>query len=639
MDFKKNRIKTWQEIENMYSLKAKPALAGRFNVPLPIMSGFIHTLMSKIDDAPVIQYTHTEEADIQKAAKVTASWEVDKNRVDVASWAQIDRGVKRLACFSGRGIYKYFADRVDGQYKSHLNWVDYYDFLIDPTTGAILENAMYCGQDSIWRSKWQLEAGAVYGVYDKAMVTKLLATEAGTKETDKDEEEKKNNRYTILGLDPNAVQFILPGQEKYKLVEWFTTYKGKRWYVLFNFEYKLGVNIVPLEKKFASKLYPFSSFAVYEDPANFWSQSPSEEMIPVVDAIQTLVSQVFENRQKRNWGQRAYDPAIFTDPAQLEYRPDGLVIAKAFEKGKRIQDGIFEFKTENIEGTIDLISFFDSFVGQKTGVTPGSQGVSERDKKVGIFFGELQEVQDRLGLINKSYSDCWNQLGLRYLHGLKENMTEDMLVKMIGEKGVEWLKLTKEDLKPSNESDKDFDITIKSGSASAEQSAMEMKMRAEARMRVAKSGVVSIKWLTEQDLLDAGYQPEEVKIAMDIENEGSREIISEAAKENQQMYNGEEVELNRGATTAHIQKHINFAYEKDLTEEVRNKVLQHIEGEIPIAQKNAMRKAVALVSMGGAPVPGGVPTPGVNVAPGAPGARPVAEPVNNPAPAPVNPQG
>lgn len=636
MDFKKNRIKVWQEIEKMYSLKAKPALAGRFNVPLPIMSGFIHTLLSKIDDPPVIQYSHTEEADIQKAAKITAAWEIDKSRVDIATWDQIDRGVKRLATFSGRGIYKYYADRVAGQYKSHLEWIDYYDFLIDPTSGALLENADYCGQDSVWRNKWQLEEGVKKGVYNGSLVAKLLATPSSDKKDDSEVREYKNNRFAILGLDPEATGYIMPGQTKYKLIEWCTTYKGERKYVLFNYEFKLGVRIEPLEKIFKSKLYPFTSFAIYEDPANFWSGSPAEEMIPVVDAMETLVAQIFENRQKRNWGQRAYDPAIFTDPAQLEYRPDGLVIANASAKGKNIAQGIYEFKTENIEGTIDLISFFDSFVGQKTGVTPGTQGVSERDKKVGIFFGELQEVQDRLGLINKSYSDCWSQLGLRYLHGLKENMNEEMLVKMIGEKGVEWQKLTKEDLEPSN--DKDFDITIKSGSASAEQSAMESKMKGEALARVAQSGVVSIKAVVEQDLLNSNFTPEEVKNIMDMENEGDREIISEAADENQRMFNGEEVDLNRGATINHIQKHINFAWDKELENEVRERVLKHIGGEVPIAQQNAMRKAVQMVAQKGQAI-GGQLQPGQQPAQGGqPRPQPVQQ-MTAPKQAPVNPQG
>lgn len=636
MDFKKNRIKVWQEIEKMYSLKAKPALAGRFNVPLPIMSGFIHTLLSKIDDPPVIQYSHTEEADIQKAAKITAAWEIDKSRVDIATWDQIDRGVKRLAIFSGRGIYKYYADRVAGQYKSHLEWIDYYDFLIDPTSGALLENADYCGQDSVWRNKWQLEEGVKKGVYNGSLVAKLLATPSSDKKDDSEVREYKNNRFAILGLDPEATGYIMPGQTKYKLIEWCTTYKGERKYVLFNYEFKLGVRIEPLEKIFKSKLYPFTSFAIYEDPANFWSGSPAEEMIPVVDAMETLVAQIFENRQKRNWGQRAYDPAIFTDPAQLEYRPDGLVIANASAKGKNIAQGIYEFKTENIEGTIDLISFFDSFVGQKTGVTPGTQGVSERDKKVGIFFGELQEVQDRLGLINKSYSDCWSQLGLRYLHGLKENMNEEMLVKMIGEKGVEWQKLTKEDLEPSN--DKDFDITIKSGSASAEQSAMESKMKGEALARVAQSGVVSIKAVVEQDLLNSNFTPEEVKNIMDMENEGDREIISEAADENQRMFNGEEVDLNRGATINHIQKHINFAWDKELENEVRERVLKHIGGEVPIAQQNAMRKAVQMVAQKGQAI-GGQLQPGQQPAQGGqPRPQPVQQ-MTAPKQAPVNPQG
>ena len=173
LNYKQPRVKDWHKNEDLYYNKAKPALKGRFNVPLPIMSGFVETLLSKIDDPPKINFNPTEEADIKKAKKVTAAWEYESS-ASVNKWQSKDLDVKKLAALSGRGIFKIFAESSPN-YQSHLEAVDYYDFIAEPKGGGDLENHRYVGQDSIFRSKYQLLEGVENGNYNQSQVYKLIA--------------------------------------------------------------------------------------------------------------------------------------------------------------------------------------------------------------------------------------------------------------------------------------------------------------------------------------------------------------------------------------------------------------------------------------------------------------------------------
>ena len=89
----------------------------------------------------------------------------------------------------------------------------------------------------------------------------------------------------------------------------------------------------------------------------------------MADALGVLINQALDNIQKRNWGMRAYDKNIFDNPKMLEWRPDGLIPADS--KDGNISNGIYQIQTPDTGTlTLNLVEFFDGFIGQKTGITP-----------------------------------------------------------------------------------------------------------------------------------------------------------------------------------------------------------------------------------------------------------------------------
>ena len=63
ISFKQPRLDEIKKSLDLYANVVSKALPGRFNVPIPIMGGFVDTLKSKIDDAPNIVFSENDETD------------------------------------------------------------------------------------------------------------------------------------------------------------------------------------------------------------------------------------------------------------------------------------------------------------------------------------------------------------------------------------------------------------------------------------------------------------------------------------------------------------------------------------------------------------------------------------------------
>ena len=589
-DFKKGRMEKIRKHEEFYYGRKIIASIGRSAVPLPVMSSFVDTLMSKIDDAPTIKYGYTDIADLKLAQKTSAAWQKESHPTR-GNWNQKDRWGKKLAIFSGREVSAIYAES-DPKYKSHYDIIDHEDFVCEPMGGGDLEKHLFCGRENLFKTKAELKRKAKKGLYSATQLAQLLKrfNDSDFKKSEDIFKDKKA-RYAKLGLDLGENTYV--GQPIFKFIEWVMEYEGTRYYLLWEWFTRTWLRAHELKNIYKSNLWPFESWATHEDAFVFWSKSPCDDALPLADAADTLFNQIMDNIKKRNMGQRAYDPDIFTDPSELEWRPDGLVIAKAHEKGKNISQGIYEFKTPEITGTVNMLAFVDNFLGRKSGINPEAPGTPEQEEqKVGIYFGQLQQAADRLGLYNKSYRESWARKGLRYAWGLYEHLSEPMLVKIIGERGVEWQELT------SGESKKapDLDIEISGGSAEIVANEAKMKKRENAMVLISKDPElregVNSNWRLAEILKFGGYEEDEVRVAMS--NEGTNlEILAEASQAIQDILKGKEVKINRGADASFVQKIIDFASDTDLEQDIYKNLITYAQKHIEIVMANTIRRARA----------------------------------------------
>lgn len=593
-EYKKGRYTDWNDTEDLYFGRIKQRLKGRFNVPIPVMSGFIDTLVSKIDEPPKLEFIPGTEADYRGKQKVQAFYEKVKQNEDY-DWDMLDIDGKKLNTFYGRTIFKVYGE-YDKRFKFNVFNTDPYDFYCDPMGGSDLENHKFLGENNIMKSKKELEDGAKEGLYDKTAVATIINNLNETPEKKvEDSANSQENRFYAVNLKPNF--YVADGAVR--CVETGTTFEGERLYVLWSYEKNCVLRVKPLPKVFKSNLWWWTSWASNRDIFNFWSKAPADDMRPVAEVIRILANQELDNRQKQNWGMRAYDPALFPNGTELSWRPDGLVAVRAGSSSvQAISNGIFNFQTPQLQGTINLIDWLDNFTGQKTGITAGAQGKSD-DDKVGIYYGNLQQVADRLGLYNKSYTKCWKAIGRRFLWACKENLKKGEAIKLVGSEGVEWDIISQQDVNPG------LDIMVGGGSAQVQEDEIKKKRQSEALVSIEvnpqQSEQVNAKWVIEKKLEVAGFTQEEIRQATDVEHYGNKDILAKAAEVIDDIVRGKEYKKVRNANASFLQKILDYAYDNtDDDPELFTKLMAVIDEHYPIVIENMGRK---LFLEQGLPVP------------------------------------
>lgn len=623
--FRQERLDNIMKSEELYFNRKSKALRGRFNFPLPIMSGFVDTLMSKIDDEPNINFTHVEEADKLRAKKVTASWKFDSAPTRGA-WAIKDLLVKKLAIFSGRGIYKIFSESSP-TYKNYFEIVDAFDFIAEPGGGWHLENHLFCGQQNVFRSKAQLDKGVEEGRYDKAQVEKLVATSSNAKDqrTNQDLYRNRQRRFEALGLDIETNNYV--GQLIFNLTEWQMEYEGTRYYMLFDEVSGIWIRFGTHKDIIGSDKLMWKSWATHYDAWNFWSKAPVDDIRPVAEALKVVVNFMFDDSQKRLWGQTLYDPEMITDPSQLEWdRPDKLVQVYV-PSGKKLADGVYQVPMgDKSSVTINLLDYFRNFMALESGVTNDSKGQSNQ-QTLGIAQINMGETADRFGLYNKFYRQCWAELGEAYFEGLMEHMTEPRLIRMIGEHGIgwkPWQEMSQKDLKFESTPD----ISITGGTSQAKLDAEKSAKKEAALDKVVAFApeLLNKKVTSETYLLNGEFSDDEITALFDVSSDGNEEESVRASQAIQDILENKMTKIYKGATTRFMRKILTFAKMEDVTDKQRIALNRYAELHIQIVQDNMEQKGNLQASaMNRAALAGGAAGGGSIVSPYAKSAVPNQE--------------
>lgn len=592
--YKMPRMAQIAESEDLYFGVVPKSLRNPFNEAFPFMSGFVDTLVSKLDEPPEADITETDEADYISAKKYQSAFNMEVASVlPHAKWALKDRWCRKQAIFSGVGIYSIYGENYEGTFKCNFGVVDYYDFHCEPGGGGDLESHLFTGEESIFKVKEELIYGAKEGYYDEVQVAKLTTLgNSGEYKQIQDEYNQRLNRHRGMGLDPQSNNYT--GQELYKFCQWILTYQGVRFYVLFEERTGMWIRVKPLREMFpvlestGEALYPYVAWHTHEDARVFWSKAPADDARPIARSVNRLLNQELYNREKRNHDQRAYDPEMFYDVEALQSQQlDGLIPFDSKGGTRKAADGLYKMDMGEITGTIDLVSFLDSFSGTKTGTTPGSQGAAPADQKVGIYFGELKQIEGRLGLYNKSYKEAWAELVYRYIQALDKNVTRPMAIKMYGSDGLRWDELTPEDKKRV----RDFGVKIRGG-----QDELAENQAKNAKKIEALNGVTTVnpRWKDEQILKAAGFDDDDTRDAFNNLPPASKELMAEAAQAIDSISRGVQPKLNPGANLAYMQKLIDEAKELD-DDKIAIKIYDFAQAHATIVAQNEARTAASMI--------------------------------------------
>ena len=608
LEYRHKREQDWQTIDELYYGKKKKSIVSRANIHVPKMQGTIDTFLAKVDDAPYIEFEGQEEGDRPGAARLNSMLRADSEAGD---WELIDLLGKKEAALYGRTVTKKFATSENG-FTDHHELIDVLDFVIDPLAGGIFpfKFANHCGQDNIIRSVNDLDDKEIYDQKEVGQMVKELHSDS-----DKDNKFRSLfNRRSALNLS-DAVYI---SEESVRLVEWYTRFQGERYYVLFSPEHHRAVRIGTMKEVFGYAELPFSSWAPFPRAHEFWTPGIGE-LIKEPNIVQNIIlSQMLDNNAYRNYGMVFYDVTKITNPAELVPRPGGKIAVNGSPS-----DAVKERTFPPLEQGLSMYRLLDSIFAAETGITPNAKGMPNSKRMSATeFAGLLDEVADRFFTANRTYKHHLRRIAKLYHLGLQQNMTKERSVRVLGAKGYEWKKA---DIRDVN---REFDIRISSGAEKESQKQLTRDRFREYRTANAQNPRLNQQFLDEKEARLMGFEDGEIERLMNPDMEGDWEILAEAAAENEELLSGE-VEVNRGATSGHIQKHLDFARTtQSLKAEQIARILSHANAEMDYAVKNEEVRAKAKIDemrKASQPVPQSTPT----VSSGAP------QGMSTPRPAPV----
>lgn len=588
--YKQPRMNRIALYEALYNNDVPPRLRQMFNVIPPIFSGMVDSLLSQFNDEVKIKYTTKNPAQHLVIPKVQAHFDTERSSTEPnAMWNYKTRTDRFNAVLSGVGNLEEYAYN-DPEYTNVLEVVNYSDFHCQPLGGGILEKHTFAGKEGCFKSDYELQNDSKY---DSEQVKKLtekawtsedfitLETQYGT----------RFERWRALGFDVENNSFS--GDKLYNLCDFIVMHDGQRWNVVFEPCTGIWVYCKPWKETRPSGKYPWHCWHTHEDDKNFWNKAYADDFYNIADAIIIMVNQELTNREKKNFHGRAYDKDMFTDVSKLDaaqYKPDALVPANTMGGVKKIAEGIYEFTTPELKGTIDLVQWLSSYTADKVG-TDEISPINKGDRKnIAIQLGMQAKQSKRIGLRAASFKECYSALGQTYIEGLAEYMPPKVSVQIIGENGfTEEAELKRLEVKGLKNN---IGITIVSTAEQEQADQLKKDSRIKAIQMVAENPNLT-RYEKETIYRDVGqYTEDEIAFLLDAKGEISKKQIGHAAQNIQDILLDKVPDIYYGADIAYMNYLNNYLIDhKKHVWGKEEKFIALLKMMSPIVEENMIRLA------------------------------------------------
>lgn len=567
---KQGKIANWQLNEQLYYSKKTKTTDSRANVNLGRMQEFVHTLLSKIDNPLIFKFLKRKNSQLKRVEMLNAL--VNRDRT-VDNWDIKDIVAKKQGIIYGRAVFSYYADSIKGVYKPHLENIDVYDFLIDPTAGGIdIEKANYLGDYTVSLNASQLKTGVKNGLYLKDTVKTLLEGAGNATEQSTEEINKQNRTYRQGTTDPKKE---IGSLTKFKFWRWFTTWEdGERYYLVIDnagnyIKCEKLVDIFPETDDFPLGAWPYWSWAAFLDMTEFWTPSYCDFAREIFMTQDVSINQMLDNAEAINKPQRVVNVNAIENLAELKYRRDGVIHVKQDIDINRAYQTI---NTPSINTPIQVYNLLEQIAQKALGTTDGTAGVEDTDGRVAIYEGNEKALADRFGLLNKSYAFGYKRFARLYELGTREHLIKKTAIDILGPDGAEVKQVKRSDIFKKND---DYSTLVEASNAEYLTSAKEKDIKLKFLQGESLNTNMNQKKAFEMKAKIAGFTDDEVAQLQDVSYYGNSELMSECDRDLETLLEGNDTKINQAANNAYKQKMVNYL--KDHADDINTEQFERIK--------------------------------------------------------------
>lgn len=409
--FKERRFNQWNE--NYYLFRDKiitNRLTQRQTVNVPIVRETIQTWISKIDEAPILEFETRGKGNDAKDSEIILNeiwaYYYDKLKLDI-----LDNMEKKIVGLQGRGF------KLWGWANNAIfcDLIDPFDIDIDPRANPIdLDGtADYVIRKNIFRPLRSILANKNYTPAAKLQLKQYLDTKSGVIMAAQAVEEfdKRNERLRTLGVsnfdEYRASDVLVEINESYKKIWVDAERRFVRHLIVIAMDNTILVK-KPLKEAIGISRLPIVTWASDPDLNDMWSDGIADNVRTFNKIVNMYISQDLENRTYRNFGMYFFNTmnGQFT-PRAFDPKPFGM-----YGVPGNPSEVVQQMKIEPLNDTAQQISFLKDLIQTSVAQTPTERGVdSGKNATLGEVQLQFQQSQGRNEVVSKNYRRAWKESG------------------------------------------------------------------------------------------------------------------------------------------------------------------------------------------------------------------------------------
>jgi len=422
IDYKDRRYKQWNENYALYRDKViTNRLTQRQAINIPIIRETIETWISKIDEAPMLEFESRGKDNKSKDGEIVLNelwaYYFDKLGLDI-----IDNLEKKVVGLQGRGFKKW------GWAKNQIfcDLIDPYDIDIDPNANPLdLDSAYFVIHKNIFKPLRMVLANPKYDEKAKNDLKTYLDTKEGllASAQGREDYEERQERLQTLGVQNydqyQASDVIVEINENYKLI-WNEEEKRFVRHLIVTAADKVILYNKPLKEAIGIDFLPIVSWMSDPDLNDQWPDGKADNVRTFNKVVNMYISQDLENRTYRNFGMYFYNTLNGTfQPRAFDPKPFGM-----YGVPGNPAEIVQQMRIEPLNDTADQITFLKDLIQSSVAQTPTERGIQEKGQTtLGEVQLTLQQSTGRNEVVAKNYRRAWKQSGVIFYELLKANST------------------------------------------------------------------------------------------------------------------------------------------------------------------------------------------------------------------------
>jgi hypothetical protein len=411
-EFQARKHADWNENYELYRNKVKTnRLTQRQTVNIPLMKETIKTLLSKVDDAPNVDWKE-KSGDELKELIYQEIW----------NDAFKDENLELKDILDKKNVFLY------GNSTKKLNLtkkgvctdiMDVFDVVYDPMTNPLdIETARFIIHQNIWKPLREILVDDRYSEKGKEELKQWLATEKGLIQSAKNKEawEKSMERMRAMGVDNNKFAIYAGGDVMVNLSEHYCNLWNKDKNKFERHVIVYADDIVELCDDLlidciGVDFYPFENWSEDPETNDIYPDGVADLVRVPNKVVNVWFSQQVENRTLQNFQMHWFDSTVQGyQPQTYEPGPGRMLPAPG-----KPSDTIMPVEINGLDETFKAIDFVTNIIERGTGATAIEKGESQTGVQT---LGEVQvlvgKAQERAKTMSKFYKNSWYRLAKKW---------------------------------------------------------------------------------------------------------------------------------------------------------------------------------------------------------------------------------